>query len=120
MGSENIFKCANPFLAFMKFFGLFPKTLNAKNKFETKARDVAIIFCVIVFIVGLETCSLFEFFIYDIGSEILRKVWTFTEILAVILHLLLVSHQLWKCNEVAKIITSIHEIDLKVIQLFRV
>lgn len=114
MSSENIFTCTNPFLVFLKLFGLFPFTLNKKNEFKTKASDFAITFFVVTTCVCLDIFSMTEFFIYEIGSEILKKVWIFTSALSAVLHFLLFVHQLRKCREISSIITSLHKVDLKV------
>lgn len=114
MASENIFESSRPFLLLIKFLGLFPLTLNEKNEFETKPSDVAITFCAITITVSLEVVSITESFTYEIGSQILSKVWIFVGHLAVFVHFWLIFHQLWKRNKLAKLIGEIHNIDLKV------
>lgn len=116
MASENIFESSRPFLLLLKFLGLFPLTLNEKNEFETKPSDVAITFCAITITVSLEVVSMTESFVYEIGSQILRKIWIFVGHLAVFVHFWLIFHQLWKRNKLTKVIGEIHKIDLKVIK----
>lgn len=116
MGSGNIFSCTRPFLVFLKVFGFFPLTLNNKNEFKAKASDVAITFCAIAFIVWLDAVSASSIFVFDIESQIIQKIWTYTGTLSAFLQFFMILYQLWKCKEVARVITSLHKIDLKVIK----
>lgn len=114
MDTKNVYNSSKPFLTLLKFFGLFPLTLNKKQIWETTALDVfSTVFAVFAFIC-LGAISLMDVFSYDIGSKILATAWSFTYKIAIFLQLLLMSYQLWKRKELASVLTSLHNVDAKV------
>lgn len=117
MDSRNIFNCSEPFLILMKIFGLFPLTLNKKRRFRTTAIDVFSTVCAILVFICLGTVSFMDIFSFKIGSIILEKAWSFICKLAVFLQFLTMAYQLWKCQEVATILTSLHKVDAKVFKI---
>lgn len=115
MDTKNVFTNSKPFLMFLKIFGLFPLTLNKKNLWKTTALDVVSTCIAILIFMCLGSISFMDIISYDVGSKILGQAWSVTYKLAIFLQFLLISYQLYKCREIASILTSIYNIDAKVL-----
>lgn len=114
MDAKNVFTCSQPFLTFVKIFGLFPLTLNRNQTWKTTILDFINTLIAISIFFGFGSLCFMDVFSYEIGSNILEKAWSLTYKLGIFLQLMLICYQLWKRKKLASVLTTLHIVDAKV------